>query len=34
MLVRDKRVYQLLVEDNSGELDITYVLAYLLSKRI
>jgi len=28
MLVRDKRVYQLLVEDNSGELDIAYGLAY------
>ncbi|MFT7500610.1 MAG: hypothetical protein ACI85Z_001256, partial [Rheinheimera aquimaris] len=29
MLRRDKGVYQLLVEDNSGELDITYVLAYI-----
>ena len=34
MLRRDKGVYQLLVEDNSGEFDITYGLAYLLFKGI
>jgi hypothetical protein len=34
MLGRDKGVYQLLVEGNSGELDVTYVLACFQSRRI